>query len=141
MSTRGGVLQLLACVQDTLAEADAPLVASWMESVVQSINARCTAIATLSVGELDERDLPSPTEVDETAHVGPVCFSNFSPKRVDFREFLAALRALRFPAAFPEILAQPKVLYVPYSSSVLYYSLDPPLRNPSIKTWVMAELA
>ena len=34
----------------------------------------------------------------------------FPAKSVDFRKFLAALRALRFPAAFPEILTQPNTL-------------------------------
>ena len=47
----------------------------------------------------------------------------FPAKSVDFRKFLAALRALRFPAAFPEILTQPNVL-----RSILYCTL-PGLRS------------
>ena len=69
MST-AGVLQLLACVQEALAAAGPPQMPSWMDQIIQAVSARCTAIATLSVGDLDERDLPSPSELDEAAHVG-----------------------------------------------------------------------
>ena len=64
MST-GGVLQLLACVQEALAEAGPPqLTDLWMDEIIQAVSGRCTAIAALSVGELDARELLSPSELD-----------------------------------------------------------------------------
>ena len=61
--------QFTGWVQAALAEAAPPQSEMWLDSTLQAVSARCTAIATLSVGDLDERDLPSPSELEAAAHV------------------------------------------------------------------------